>query len=56
MFHIIDEDNEIIDSSDNSLALKQTCFDMNNRIGGECQVVSQTELNKLLEEQNNNEV
>jgi len=41
MWHIIDENNEIIDSSNNSFALRMSCHDMNSRIGGECQVVSE---------------
>lgn len=46
-FHIVDKDLEIVDSSDNMLALRLTCKDVNERfygIGDECTVMSDREL------------
>lgn len=49
MWHIIDENNEIIDSSKNAFFLKMTCGDMNSRNNKEYQIVSEDELVILLE-------
>lgn len=47
-FFIVDENDEIIDSSNNMLELRLQCYDMNNRIGGNCKVVKKSELKKVL--------
>ena len=43
-FHIVDEDYEVIDSGNNMLELRLVCKGTNDRIGGECQVITNAEL------------
>lgn len=38
---------KIIDTSDNMLSLRMACSDMNNKIGGKCEVVSHNDYIKL---------
>lgn len=46
MYYIVDENNEIIDESKNSLKLRLTCSEMNQRFGGKCKVINEVEIEK----------
>lgn len=48
MYYKIDENNKIIEKSDNMLALRMSCHSMNSRLGGVCQVVGESELAELV--------
>ena len=47
LYHIVDENKKIIDSSENSLELRLDCAKMNARLGGKCKVVSDGELKRI---------
>ena len=52
-FYIVDKDLEVIDSSNNMLALRLTCRDLNERFYGvadECVVMSKEDLELKLEQ------
>ncbi len=49
LYHIIDEKREIIDSGENSLALRLDCSKMNARFGGKCEVISDKELKEKMQ-------
>lgn len=46
-YYIIDEKKAIIDSNNNMLELRLLCHEMNQRLGGQCQVVSHDDYIKL---------
>lgn len=46
-FYIIDENKEIIDSGDNMLALRMSCQEMNQRLGGNCEVISENDYKNI---------
>ena len=46
MFHIVDEDLDIVDSSNNMLELRLICDEVNYRFDSNCKVTSAEELSE----------
>lgn len=46
-FYIIDENKKIIETSGNMLQLRLSCNEMNQRVGGNCEVISSDEYNNI---------